>query len=93
MPINLETPAYDFDTRTKQAKAMLANLQSNILKPHGRNFVRHVFLRFNAAPAAARRWIRKNAVPLVKSANHQFNAPKPQRDGGLVPPPEARSTV
>lgn len=84
MAINLQTPAKEFDTKTEQAKAMLANLQSNILKPHGRNFVRHLFLRFNAAPASAREWIRKNAVPMIRSADHQFNAPAAESDGGLV---------
>lgn len=84
MAIKLDTLAEDFDTATPAARKMLENLQSNILKPHGRNFVRHLFLKFTAAPAAVKGWLRQNVVPLVRTADSQFNPPPGQDDGGLV---------
>lgn len=84
MAIKLETPAEDFDTTLPATRKMLEKLQSNILKPHGRNFVRHVFLRFTAAPKVARDWIRQKVVPLIPTADAQFNPPAGEVDGGLV---------
>lgn len=63
---------------------MLRNLQSNILKPHGRNYVRHVFLRFTVGSQAARTWIHDTVLPLIPSADLQFNPPLGQEDAGLV---------
>jgi len=49
MPVNLERPAKDVDLTSAEYAVMLSNLQANILRAHGRNFARHLFLRFTGA--------------------------------------------
>src|SRR3954469_15559029 len=83
MPVTLDTPAEDFDTDSTQFDTMLGNLQANILKPHGRDFARHVFIRFTASPAAVKTWIHTAVAPLVTTALKQFRTP-PHTDGGVV---------
>jgi Dyp-type peroxidase family len=89
MPINLEKPAKDVDITSAEYASMLANLQSNILRAHGRNFARHVFLQFTAQPADVKTWIRDSVEPLVTTAKEQFDQiarrrDDPSFDGGLV---------
>src|SRR4051812_30685090 len=50
-------------------KPMLDNLQANILRPHGRDHVRHLFLKFIAPKAAVRSWIKNRVSPAVTSAS------------------------
>lgn len=83
MSIKLENPAEQFDEKSENARKMLVHLQSNILKPHGRNFTRHIFLQFTSGPAA-KTWLRNEVVPLVRTADEQFNAPADEVDGGTV---------
>lgn len=83
MPVKLTTHASDVDVSAPQFAAMLRNLQANILKPHGRDFARHVFLRFRASPDGVRAWLREFVAPRVTSAQQQFSVP-PNTDGGLV---------
>jgi Dyp-type peroxidase family len=83
MPVKLNTPAEDFDTDDTRFDTMLGNLQANILKPHGRDFARHIFLRFTAPPAAVKAWIRTTVAPGVTTALQQFRTP-PHTDGGVV---------
>ncbi|HEU4881628.1 MAG TPA: hypothetical protein VFT45_05265 [Longimicrobium sp.] len=82
MPVKLTTPASDVDVSDLKFDTMLRNLQANILKPHGRDYARHVFLRFTADRDRVKVWLR-SIVPQVTSAHQQFNVP-PKTDGGLV---------
>lgn len=82
MPVKLNTPASEVDVSDPRFALMLRNLQANILKPHGRDFARHVFLRFTAGPDEVKKWLR-SFVPQVTSAEQQFSVP-PKTDGGLV---------
>jgi deferrochelatase/peroxidase EfeB len=50
MPIKLDRPAKDVDIDSAEYRALLGNLQANILKPHGRDFARHVFVRSRGSP-------------------------------------------
>lgn len=85
MAIKLDAPL-DLAQATPEEKAMLQDLQANILKGHGRPHTSHVFLRFNAA-APARRWLRSLAAR-VTSAAAQFQASAARKrtgqSGGLV---------
>lgn len=89
MAVNLNKPANEVDITSAEYKAMLENLQANILRAHGRNFARHVFLRFTGQPAAVKTWIRDSAGPAVTTAKEQFEQiarrdDEPNFDGGLV---------
>ena len=82
MPVKLTTPATHFDTTDGRFEQMLRNLQANILKPHGRNHARHVFLRFTGDPLAVKAWIRGLSVT---SAWEQFNpANKEDKGSGRI---------
>ena len=61
---------------------MLANLQGNILKPHGRKESDHLFLRFNGPAADVRRWIRGFARDEVTSAKEQLDEARVFRERG-----------
>jgi len=89
MPVNLNKPPKDVDITSAEYQMMLDNLQANILRAHGRNFARHVFVRFAAAPAAVKAWIRDSLGPTVTTAKAQFDQiarrrQEPGFDGGLV---------
>jgi Dyp-type peroxidase family len=83
MPVKLSTPASEVDTSDPGFAQMLHNLQANILKPHGRDFARHIFLRFTAPPEQVKAWIRRFMVPRVTSAQQQLSVPNGV-DGGVV---------
>lgn len=55
MPINLNQT--NLDIADPNLQAVWGDLQANILKSHGRNHARHVFLRFTGDPAGCRRWL------------------------------------
>jgi len=56
-----------------QEKQMLADLQGNILKGHGRDHTTNLFLRFDPSEqAAAKTFIRKVVAPLVTDAAKQL---------------------
>src|SRR5688572_26977224 len=84
MPINLEKPATDVDPSAPEYSAMLHALQANILKPHGRNFARHLFLQFTAAPALVATWIREQIAPVVTTQWDEYHAPPGDVDAGPV---------
>jgi Dyp-type peroxidase family len=81
MPIKLDKPAKDVDIDSAEYRAMLGNLQANVLKPHGRDFARHVFVRFTAPPAAVRTWIRGSVAPNVTTAAQQLEQISARREG------------
>ncbi len=89
MPVNLNKPAKEVDIMSAEYDALLRNLQANVLRAHGRNFARHIFLRFTAQPAAVKTWIRDSAGPAVTTAKEQFEQiarrrADPSFNGGLV---------
>lgn len=92
MPVDLNSKPRDVDPENEPGRTMfgpmLRNLQANILKPHGRDFARHVFLRFTASPGRVKRWIREEVTPKVSRAESQYNLERGPDgravDGGLV---------
>ena len=89
MPIKLDMPTKDVDIELPEYQTMLGNLQANILRPHGRNFARHIFLRFTAPQAAVKAWIRAKVAPSVTTAKDQFEQIARRRadrsfDGGTI---------
>ena len=71
MPINLTKPAEQVKLDAPEYGAMLNNLQANILGPHGRDHVRHLFIRFTGNRAAVRAWIRGKIASNVTTASQQ----------------------
>ncbi|HEX8466985.1 MAG TPA: hypothetical protein VF620_04185 [Allosphingosinicella sp.] len=90
MAIDLTKPASEVATGPGSPyRPLLERLQGNILKPHGRNVERHIFLRFTGAPAAVRRWIRETLAPRILTSAEQFDQASARRadsdfDGGMV---------
>jgi deferrochelatase/peroxidase EfeB len=71
MPIDLSRPLPD--NRNADETAMLAQLQGNILKGHGRNRTAHVFLRVRRGRAQqARAFLRTYAANKLMSAAQQL---------------------
>ena len=67
--LNLENMPIDADN-VKYAP-LLANLQGNILKSHGRNRAAHLFVTFGDDAAAIRRWISDFTARYITSAYRQ----------------------
>jgi len=89
MAVNLETTPDCVDIDSSNYAALLRNLQANILWAHGRNFARHIFLRFTGSPDDVKTWIRDSVAILVTTAkqqNEQINERRKDKtyDGGLV---------
>lgn len=85
MPVKLSTFADRVDPQDPELSSMLSNLQANILKPHGRDFATHLFLRFHAKPNRVRAWIKEYIVPRVTTALSQFaTSGRADVDGGIV---------
>lgn len=89
MAVDLSRPAADVDIDAAEYRTMLGCIQGNILKSHGRNVERHVFLRFTGAAAAVRGWIRDRIAPRVLTAAAQYEQARRRRadpgfDGGMV---------
>lgn len=73
MPIDLSQPLPD--NRNADEAAMLAQLQGNILKGHGRNRTAHVFVRVRRGRAQqARAFLRAYAANKLMSAAQQLEA-------------------
>lgn len=68
--INLND-ALRWKTATPEEAAVLDALQGNILKGHGRRCTRHLFLKFSADQAKARKFLR-DIEPFVVSAGDQL---------------------
>jgi Dyp-type peroxidase family len=84
MAIDLTKPAKQVNIASNPYKVMLANLQGNALKSHGRNESRHVFLKFTGPKAKVRDWIRTKIAPRVLTAAAQRAQSAAGGDGGLV---------
>jgi Dyp-type peroxidase family len=59
------------DLLSPEAPAFLADIQGNILKSHGRDHARHVFIRFGPDVAGVRAWLSTFATSYVTSAAAQ----------------------
>ena len=90
MSIDLTKPPEDVTTDPGSAyRPLLERLQGNILKSHGRNVEKHVFLKFTGAQAAVRTWIRDKVAARVLTAAEQYDQSRKRRDdptfdGGCV---------
>jgi Dyp-type peroxidase family len=89
MPVTLKKPADEVDITSGEYDVLLRNLQANILWAHGRNFARHVFIRFTGDRARARAWIRGSAGQMVTTAKQQLEQIQAREkdkafNGGLV---------
>jgi Dyp-type peroxidase family len=89
MSIDLTRPASQVSIEDAAYDPLFEKLQGNILKPHGRNVERHVFLRFTGEPAAVRAWIGGTIAPQVLTTAEQYRQARARRgdpgfDGGLV---------
>ncbi len=84
MPINLDAPLA-WETANADERAMLDDLQGNILDGHGRRATRHIFLRFNAGKEAkARGFLADLAGTLLTSAHKQLKEAKLFREQGIA---------
>ena len=90
MAVDLTRPPEDVTTAPGSPyRNLFERLQGNILKPHGRNVEKHVFLKFTGTPANVRTWIRTNIAPAILSTAAQFDQSRQRQadenfDGGLV---------
>jgi Dyp-type peroxidase family len=90
-PLNRRLPKSPYDPATRE---MLADLQGNILKPHGRLFSRHLFLRFASTSAGLE--LVRDLAGRVTSAADQVQASRARRQyfaalqaaGASAPPRE-----
>src|SRR5437667_2641990 len=78
----------NIDPARPEYRKMLENLQSNILKPHGRKESNHLVLRFAAGPGPIPAWLREYARRELTSAQKQLEETGTYHDhatrGGLV---------
>jgi Dyp-type peroxidase family len=81
MSINLEQTR--INPEDQQFQPMLANLQCNILKSHGRDFAVHIFLKFTAQPDDVKAWIRNFSQAHVTSALEQYHQNKNYTENGI----------
>ena len=72
----------DIDPGAPEYRKLLENLQSNILKPHGRKESDHLFVRFTGEPEAVRSWIRGFARRGITSARKQLDETEAHRQHG-----------
>lgn len=78
MEIDLNRTAIDLNNPAELETflPMLANLQGNILKPHGRNLSVCLFLEFDNDQARVKRWISKFTRRYITSAARQHHEAK-----------------
>lgn len=80
MPLDLQQSRVSLDNPV--FAPMLHNLQANILKGHGRDFVCHVFFKLDKEQqAAARAWLADKAAYGITSAENQLTATKQFKEG------------
>ena len=89
MPVDLERSAREVDIASVTYKNLSKNLQANIIKAHGRNNVRHVFIRFSGSEATISAWIKSHVAPKITNTTQQNaqiaqRASNPSFDGGTV---------
>jgi Dyp-type peroxidase family len=74
MPINLNQT--NLDITDPNLQTVWGDLQANIVKSHGRNHSRHVFLRFTGDAPACRRWLSEFAGQVTSALTHSQTAEK-----------------
>lgn len=72
------------DPTLPQYRAMLENLQANILKSHGRNEADHLLLRFTGSSADVRSWLQGFADEHLTSARRQLEETAAYRGSGAA---------
>jgi Dyp-type peroxidase family len=70
MTVNLDESRIDH--LDPKYTTLLRGLQANILKPHGRDYADHIFLRFTAKQAQATQWVQNFARNEVTTADQQI---------------------
>ena len=83
MPVKLSQTRLDISDPSLQE--LFGDLQGNILKAHGRDHSRHIFLRFTAEADACREWLASFA-PQVTSAREQHRTARDFLDTGTEHP-------
>jgi len=88
MGVNIKRDAADVDIDAAEYQPLLNNLQANILRPHGRDNVRHIFIAFTSTPQSGWRWLN-SLLPKIISAHQQYEqikarAQNPGLDGGTI---------
>ncbi len=76
MPIDLNTETGPIDPDDPKYALMLANLQGNILKSHGRDFTVNIFLSFTGTRKAIKNWLADFTNRFVTSAFRQIHETK-----------------
>ena len=76
MPIDLDQELNPINPEDSKYAQMLANLQGNILKSHGRDFAVHLFLGFTGQTKAVKKWIADFTNRFVTSALRQTQETK-----------------
>lgn len=71
MPIDLAQETSPIDPNNPKYEKMLAQLQGNVLKSHGRNRAVHLFLRFTGEEQKIRSWLAAFTNRFVTSALRQ----------------------
>lgn len=69
------------DPNDGEERALLGDIQANIVSPHGRDFANHIFLRFSAErPEDARAFIRAVRAIVTSAADHLAEAARYRLD-------------
>jgi Dyp-type peroxidase family len=76
MPIDLNQESEPINPDDETYTQMLASLQGNILKSHGRDFAAHIFLRFTGKTREVRKWVADFTNRFVTSAFRQAQETK-----------------
>src|ERR1044072_3324991 len=84
MPVNLAAPL-TWKTANTDESAMLADLQANILKGHGRNHTANLFLRFTGPVAGVKSFIHRLGHD-VTSARQQLEDTEKFKLSGIPGP-------
>lgn len=83
MPIDLNTEPGPIDPNDPKYAQMLANLQGNILKSHGRDYTVNLFLSFTGTPKNVKHWIAEFTQRFVTSAYRQLHETAEYKITGL----------
>ena len=89
MPVDLNRPPTDVDINSPRLPNHARQPPGQHSFRHGRDFARHVFVQFAAAPERVREWLTKSVGPNVTTAKDQYEQIAKRRsdeltDGGLV---------
>jgi Dyp-type peroxidase family len=83
MAIDLNTESGPIDPNDPKYAQMLANLQGNILKSHGRDYTVNIFLSFTGTSKVVKRWLTEFTQRFVTSAFRQHHETAEYKITGL----------